>query len=246
MLPPRNMLLASLTEAEWAAVAPRLERVPLRRRQILEEPRTEIRSVYFIERGFAAMQARTQADGTHGVGLVGRFGMTGLPLLLGTQRAPLRVSVQVAGEAYRLDAGEAAVVFGASAGLRRLGLASVQAAMVQGAQVSLCNARHPMRQRVRRWLLIAQDWLGEPEIAVSHQLIANLLGVRRASVSEQIGELEQAGIVRQRRGAITILCREALEQEACECHALIRAEYRRVLGYDSLAPASVGSQRGAK
>ncbi|WP_244424759.1 Crp/Fnr family transcriptional regulator [Methylobacterium nodulans] len=226
--PPRNLLLASLSPEDWSAVAPRLERVTLRPRQILEEPRTEIRAVYFIERGFAAVQVRTQADGTHGVGLVGRFGMTGLSLLLGTRRAPFRISVQVAGEAFRLDAAEAAALFAENTALRRLGLAYIQAVMVQGAQLSLCNARHSMKHRVRRWLLLAQDWLGEPEIAVSHQLIAGLLGVRRASVSEQIERLEQAGIVRQQRASITVLCREALEQDSCECHALISAEYRRL------------------
>ncbi len=223
-----NLLLAALPEAEWALIRPHLQRVPLRRKQVLEEPRTEIQHVYFIERGLASVQARTQADGAHGVGLVGRFGMTGLGILLGTRRATLRVSVQVPGSALRLGAEEAARLMEASATLRRTGLSYIQALMTQSAQLSLCNARHPMKHRVRRWLLLARDWLGEDEVCVSHQLIADLLGVRRASVSEQIECLESEGIVSQRRACITLRDRAALEADCCECHRLVRAEYRRL------------------
>ncbi|WP_457105655.1 Crp/Fnr family transcriptional regulator [Methylobacterium sp. P5_C11] len=225
---PRNLILAALPPAEWAELEPLLELVPLRRRQVLKEPRADIPYIYFIERGLAALQARTQADGAHGVGLVGRFGMTGLPLVLGTMRSPLRIIVQTAGEAYRLKAADAEALFSKDTGLRRVALAYVQVRMIHAAQAALCNARHPVEHRVRRWLLLAQDLLDEDEICVSHGLIAGHLGMRRPSVSEHVKKIEKAGLVSQSFACITVRDRAGLEQGACDCHRLIWAEYRRL------------------
>ncbi|MGH1570333.1 Crp/Fnr family transcriptional regulator [Methylobacterium sp. P31] len=228
MASPRNLILSALPVEDWAELAPLLERVSLRRRQVLTEPRTDIPYIYFIEHGLAALQARTQADGAHGVGLLGRFGMTGLPLVLGTKRSPLRIVVQTAGEAYRLKAGDAEALFSGDTALRRLALAYVQVRMVHAAQVALCNAHHPVEERVRRWLLLAHDLLGEDEICVSHATIAGHLGMRRPSVSEQVKRLERAGLVSQSFACITVRDRAGLEQDACECHRLVWAEYRRL------------------
>jgi CRP-like cAMP-binding protein len=228
MASPRNLILSALPAEDWEELAPRLERVPLRRRQVLKETRTDIPYVYFIEHGLAALQARTHADGAHGIGLLGRFGMTGLPLVLGTRRSPLRVVVQTEGEAYRLKAADAEVLFGRDTALRRLALAYVQVRMVHAAQVALCNAHHPVEHRVRRWLLLAQDLLGEDEICVSHAIIAGHLGMRRPSVSEHVKQLERAGLVSQSFACITVQDRAGLEQDACECHRLVWAEYRRL------------------
>ncbi len=234
MISPCNLILSSLPAVDWAELGPLLERVPLRRRQVLEEPRTDIPYLYFIENGLAALQARTHSDGAHGVGLIGRFGITGLPLVLGTRRSPLRIVVQTPGEAYRLKAVDAAALFSTDTALRRLALAYVQVRMVHAAQVALCNTRHPVEHRVRRWLLMAQDLLGEDEICVSHSTIAGHLGMRRPSVSEHVKQLEKAGLVKQTFSCISVQDRAALEQGACECHRLIWAEYRRLWGPNSL------------
>jgi CRP-like cAMP-binding protein len=225
---PRNLILAALPAADWAELESLLERVPLRRRQVLKEPRADIPYIYFIEHGLAALQVRTPADGAHGVGTLGRFGMSGLPLVLGTKRSPLRIVVQTSGEAYRLKAADAERLFRTDTALRRLALAYVQIRMVHAAQVALCNAHHPVEQRVRRWLLLAQDLLGEDEICVSHATIAGHLGMRRPSVSEHVELLAKAGLVDQEFACITVLDRAGLEQDACECHRLIWAEYRRL------------------
>lgn len=236
MPPSRNLILSSLPAAEWAELEPLLERVPLRRRQVLEETRADIPHIYFIERGLAAIQARTHADGAHGIGLLGRFGMTGLPLVLGTKRSPLRIVVQTAGEAYRLKASDAEAYLSRDTGLRRLALAYVHVRTVHAAQVALCNVRHDVEQRVRRWLILAQDLLGEEEICVSHAIIAGHLGMRRPSVSEYVKRLEKAGLVSQTFACITVRDRTGLEQGACECHRLIWAEYRRLHRPDIGAP----------
>ncbi|MGH1574784.1 Crp/Fnr family transcriptional regulator [Methylobacterium sp. P31] len=228
MAPPHNLILSALPAQEWAELEPLLERVPLRRRQVLEEPRTEIQYVYFIENGLAAVQARTHADGAHGIGLLSRFGMTGLPLVLGTKRSPLRVIVQTAGEAYRLKAADAEALFSRDTPIRRLALSYVQVRMVHAAHVGLCNAHHPVEHRVRRWLLLAQNLLDNDEICVSHATIAGHLGMRRPSVSEHVKRLEQAGLVSQKFACITVRDRAGLEQGACDCHRLVWAEYRRL------------------
>lgn len=228
MAAPHNLLLSALPAQDWAELEPLLEHVSLRRRQVLEEPRTDIPYVYFIERGLAAVQARTQADGAHGVGLLGRFGMTGLPLVLGTKRSPLRVTVQTAGEGYRLRAVDAEALFSQDTAIRRLALSYVQVRMVHAAHVGLCNAHHPVEHRVRRWLLLAQSLLDDGEICVSHATIAAHLGMRRPSVSEHVKRLEQAGLVSQNFACITVRDRAGLEGGACECHRLVWAEYRRL------------------
>lgn len=225
---PHNLILSALPAKDWAELEPLLEYVPLRRRQVLEEPRTDVQYVYFIERGLAAVQSRTHADGAHGVGLLGRFGMTGLPLVLGTRRSPLRIIVQTAGGAYRLKAVDAEALFDRDTALRRLALGYVQVRMVHAAQVALCNAHHPVEHRVRRWLLLAQNLLDEDEICVSHATIAGHLGMRRPSVSEHVKRLESAGLVQQKFACITVQDRAGLESGACECHRLVWAEYRRL------------------
>ncbi|MHB2208128.1 Crp/Fnr family transcriptional regulator [Methylobacterium sp. CM6257] len=237
MTPLRNLILAALPPADWAQIEPLLEFVPLRRRQVLEEPRADIPYIYFVEHGLAAVQARTHADGAHGIGLLSRFGMTGLPLVLGTRRSPLRVIVQTAGEAYRLKAADAEVLFSADTALRRLALGYVQVRMVHVAQVALCNAHHDVEHRVQRWLLLAQDLLGEDEICVGHATIAAHLGMRRPSVSEHVKRLEQAGLVSQKFACITVRDRAGLERGACECHRLIWAEYRRLQQTSDWQPA---------
>lgn len=222
---PRNLLLTSFSSADWAQVQPLLDLVPLRPRQVLEEAGADIPFVYFIERGLAAVQALTHTDGPHGVGLIGRFGMTGLPLVLGELRSPLRVTVQTAGEAYRLGSKDALALLKRNTPLRHSALAYAQVSMIHAAQVALCNARHTVEQRVRRWLLLAQDLLDEDEIWVSHATIAGHLGTRRSSVSEHVKKLEQAGLVSQTFACITVRSRAGLERGACECHQLIWDEY---------------------
>ena len=225
---PRNLILASLAAIDWEQIEPLLKRVSLRRRQVLEEPRTNIQYVYFIESGLAAVQMRSQSDGVHDLGLLGRCSMTGLPLVLGTMRSLLRVVVQTSGEAWQLRAADAVTLFNTDTALRRSALGYVQARMINAAHAAVCNARHPAEHRIRRWLLLAHQLLEEDEICVSHATIASHLGIRRPTVSEHVKKLEKAGLVSQRFRCIKVQNRTALEQGSCECHRLIWSEYRRV------------------
>ena len=224
----RNRLLAALPPVELERLRPYLSRVTLRRRQVLQEPHVPSSFGYFIERGAASILARTKADGAVG-GLVGSYGMVGVPIVLGTMRSPLRALVQIPGEALRISADDLRRCLDQSQALRLLLLRYVQALMVQSAQLTLCNTRHQTDQRLARWLLLVRDRVDDDDICVTHDLVSRVLGLRRASVTEAIGRLEEGGMVRRRRGCITILDRTKLEQASCECYRIIRAEYESVM-----------------
>jgi CRP-like cAMP-binding protein len=228
-MPVRNRLLAALPAQDFDLLHPHLERVALKRRQVLEEPHVPIRYVHFIERGAASMASRTRADGLVGVGLVGRTGLVGIPVVLGTMGSPLRCVVQIPGEALRIGADHLRRAMDRSAAMRQILLNYVQALMVQNSQLVLCNTRHPSDQRLARWLLLAHDESDDDAVCVTHAVVSRILGVRRATVTEAIGRLGAAGVVRTDRGCITIVDRARLEQVACECYRIIRAEYDRLV-----------------
>ena len=243
----RNRLLAAVPPAELERIGPFLARVPLRRRQVLQEPHLPSPYAYFIEHGAVSVLAKTKADGPIGVGLVGRFGMIGTPIVLGTMRSPLRALVQIPGEALRIGAEDLRRCMEACEALRRILLRYVQALMIQSAQLALCNTRHSTDERLARWLLLARDRMDEDDVCVTHDLLSRVLGVRRATVTEAIGRLEQAGMVRPSRGCLTILDRSGLERIACECYRIIRAEYDQMLvgGPDGLRAAGEATARAS-
>jgi CRP-like cAMP-binding protein len=208
----------------------RLERVRLRKGEVLEEPRLPLAYAYFIESGLVCIQTRTREDGLLGSGVIGRSGMTGVPIILETMRTPLRAVVQAPGEAYRVAAEDLHRGLRTSAPLRHVLLGYVQALLVQSAYIGLCNARHSVERRVRRWLLLAHFAVNGDDIRVTHQLIAKLLGVRRPSVTVRLAELEREGAVRQQRGCVTVVDGALLATGACECHRIVTGEFRKVLG----------------
>jgi CRP-like cAMP-binding protein len=180
---------------------------------------------------------------TSGVGLIGPSGMTGVPIILQTMRSPLRCVVQVAGESLRMSAEDLSDCMTNAAGFRRLMLAYVQATLVQTAHVGVCNARHSVDERLRRWLLVAHAVTRDEEIRVTHKLIASSLGVRRASVTVRLSELEKAKAIVQNRGSLRISDRAALECGACGCHRIIVAEFLRLKSAASQAQPGPASSR---
>ena len=226
---PRNRLLAAVPPSELERLRPHLEPVLLKRRQTLQESNLPVQHAYFIENGAAALMSKTRTDGPVGAGLVGRIGIVGLPIVLGTMRSPIRCVVQIPGDALRISAGDLRQAMERSQALRQILLNYVQAIMVQNMQLVLCSTRHLTEQRLARWLLLARDRLDTDEICVTHALVGKVLGVRRASVTDAIGKFEDAGALRRDRGCITLLDRAKLEQACCECYRLIRAEYDRLI-----------------
>jgi CRP-like cAMP-binding protein len=227
--PVRNVILASLASDEFETIRPHLRRVDLKRGQVLQESRHKIAKLHFIETGVAIILARTRRDGLVGVGLVGRLGFVGVPVVLGTIFSINRCIVEVPGEAYQLDANDALAAMEACGGIRQRLMNYVQALLVQNSQTALCNARHELDQRLARWLLLAQDRLEGNVIPMTHDLFSMALGVRRAGVTTAFSKFESEGAIRKARGAIEIVDRTQLIEKSCECYRVIADEYDRLV-----------------
>lgn len=225
-----NAVLKTLPPELLAEIAPFLERVPLQRRQILHERNVPISFAYFIERGAAALLTRSPGSReTVEVGVFGRIDVIGAPVILGTMRSPHRCVVHIPGQALRIRSEDLQALMEDCAELRQVMLACVHVEMVQTAQLVVCNARHALRERLARCLLVAQDRIGTNEIALTHNCISRGLGVRRAGVTTAMGELEAQGIIRRGRAQIHVLDRAQLERVSCDCYRVIAAEQRRLL-----------------
>jgi CRP-like cAMP-binding protein len=227
--PVQNHILSHLPLDAFDRLRPHLRRVQLRRHQILQDPYRLLQSVYFLERGVAVILARTRQDGQVGVGMVGRLGVIGMPVILGTMCSPHRCVVEVPGEALQAGAGDLRKAMDECPVIRQQLLNYVQALIVQNSQTVLCNARHEINQRLARWLLLARDRLDDDLVPLTHDLLSMMLGVRRAGVTDALAALEKRGAIRRRRGAVDITDRGELQQRACECYRIIAAEYQRMV-----------------
>ena len=225
----RNQLLAALSPEDLARLEPRLHTVPLVLREVLYEPRAPIKQVYFLESGMASLVADTDR-GSIEIGIVGRDGLVGLPVVLGTDRAPHRCFVQAAGEAQRMSAAHLCKAMEESASLRGLLLRYAQALMVQISQTAVCNGLHELAPRLARWLLMAHDRAESDDLPLTHEFLSLMLAVRRPGITEAIGALQASGIVWQGQGHMIVLNRKRLEAAACGCYAVTATEYERLLG----------------
>jgi CRP-like cAMP-binding protein len=165
------------------------------------------------------------------VGVVGKEGMLGLPVFLGTDRSSGQSFSQVPGESLRLGADAFRAAIQRSRALVDLLHRYTQALFTQVSQSAACNSLHSIEERCCRWLLMTHDRVETDEFVLTQEFLAIMLGVRRASVAEVAGKLQQAGLIHYRRGQMRILDRQGLEATACECYSVIRAEYERLLPY---------------
>jgi CRP-like cAMP-binding protein len=219
-----------LPPSSFERLCPHLQRVQLRRRRVLQEQGGLLSHAYFIERGAASSLVRSR-DGSVGVEvrLIGRTAVAGASIALGATHSEHRCVVQVPGEALRIGAGALRQAMIEMPLLRQVLLGHVRAAMVQSSQLVLCTARHSVQQRLARWLLSVHDLLDGDDLYLTHQAIARALGVRRASVTTAIADLEAAGLLRRSRGRVSVLSRAGLEEAACGCYAAIRAAHDRIV-----------------
>jgi CRP-like cAMP-binding protein len=225
----RNRLLSALPRKDFARLRRgHLTTVTLERKDPVWEPNQTIEVVYFPLDAVVSVLAVADS-GVVEVATIGNEGVVGLPVFLGAERSPGRAFCQVPGRAERL----AAQVFLREArkagALRRLLQLYTQGFMVQVSQATVCNRLHSAEQRLARWLLIVADRVGREEFPLTHEFMAQMLGVRRATVTETAGALQRASLIRYRRGAITIRDRTGLEQAACECYRIVRDEFDRLL-----------------
>jgi CRP-like cAMP-binding protein len=225
---PRNRLLAALPSGELEHLLPRLEPVELVFRQVLIAPGEPIEAVFFPETGWTSTLIIFGSGDAGEVGLVGREGMIGAPLLFGDDRGHTRTIVQATGTALRVEAAAFRSLHGLPALRARL-LRYALALHAQVSQIAACNGRHPMAQRLARWLLMAHDRAESDAFPMTHELLAVMLGVRRAGITLAAGALQRAGFIRYDRGIMEITDRPGLEAAACECYGAMEREFVRLM-----------------
>lgn len=236
-----NRLLGLLAPADYERLRPHLRRISLENRQILYSAHRPIASVYFIETGVGSLVS-TLTDGRAAeVGTIGNEGVVGLPVILGEGRAPTGVYVQVPGAGLRMKASLFKAELARSATMRAVMLRYVHAFFNQVAQSAACNQFHTIQQRCCRWLLMTHDRVQSDEFLLTQEFLAMMLGVQRTGVSAAAGALQRDGLIRYRRGTVTMLDRGELERRSCECFAVSRREFDQLLGD---RPSSKGRAAG--
>src|SRR3954468_5474159 len=203
----RNRLLLALSVQDFGLLEPQLERVPLPIGTRLVEPNAPIEHVYFLEQGIASVVAATPQGRRIEVGVVGREGLTGIPVLLRLDRTPHACFIQTAGEGLRIGADDLRRAMAASPSLHQHLLRFVQAFMIQMGQTALANGSFSLEQRLARWLLMCHDRVDGDELATTHEFLSLMLGVRRAGVTVALQALEELGLIATKRGQIAVLDR---------------------------------------
>ena len=185
--------------------------------------------VYFPTTAIISLLYVLEDGASAEIAIVGNDGVVGISLFMGGASTPSRAVVQSAGQGFRLRADLLMREFNRFGHVMHLLLRYTQALITQMTQTAVCNRHHSLDQQLCRWLLLSLDRLESDEIVMTQELIANMLGVRREGVTEAAGQLQEAGMIRYRRGRITVLDRAKLEQRTCECYAVVRKEYERLL-----------------
>jgi CRP-like cAMP-binding protein len=224
----RNHVLAALPGAELERWLPALEPVSMPLGTVLHEPGAVQSHAYFPTTAIVSLLYIIESGASAEIAVVGREGFVGMPLILGGDSTPSRAVVQSGGAGYRLNS--QAMSDGMSrAPVRPILLRYTQALMTQMSQTAVCNRHHSLGQQLCRWLLLSLDRVRGNELLMTQELIANMLGVRREGVTEAALELQASGLIRYSRGQIVVLDREGLERRTCECYAVVRKEYERLL-----------------
>ena len=229
LTPKDNHLLPALPEATYQGLLHFLEPVPLPLGLAVVESGGAQGYVYFPTSSIVSL-LYVLADGASAeIAVTGNEGVVGIALFMGGETTPSRAVVQSAGHGYRLRAGVLKKQFETGGVLQHLLLRYTQALITQMTQTAVCNRHHSVDQQLCRWLLLSLDRLASNEVAMTQELIANMLGVRREGVTEAAGHLQAAGLIHYSRGKITVLDRPKLEGRVCECYAVVKREYDRLL-----------------
>jgi CRP-like cAMP-binding protein len=227
--PRSNFLLAALPEAEWLRWQPLLEHVHMPLGQVLCEPRVTLTHVYFPTSSIVSLLYVMENGDSAEIAVVGCEGLVGVSLFMGGESTSSRAVVQSAGHGFRLKAQLMKDEFNRAGPVLHLLLRYTQALITQMTQTAACNRHHSLDQQLCRWLLLSLDRLRANELIMTQELIANMLGVRRESVTEAAFKLQQAGLISYARGHISVLDRSGIEKRTCECYAVVKSEYDRLL-----------------
>ena len=229
--PRGNGLLDSLPIDEWQRWGSQLEPVRLSLGEVIFEPGGRLTHVYFPTTAIVSLLFVMEDGASAEIAVVGNEGIVGIALFMGGESTLNRAVVQSAGDALRLNATQLMREFNRGGPVLHLMLRYTQALLTQMAQTAVCNRHHTVDQQLCRWLLLSMDRLSFNELAMTQELIANMLGVRREGVTEAAGRLQDAGLIQYHRGHIKVLDRAKLEQRVCECYHVVKREYDRLLTY---------------
>lgn len=245
-LTTRNVLLRGLPPEEGALLAPRLERVGLEFGAVLTDVHAPTTAVYFPETAVASSLSVMADRGAVETATIGADGMTGIIVLLGVDASPEQTYVQVAGDALRLDVLDLRALLPQLPELHARLLRYAAALLTLIGQSSACNRKHTMVQRCARWILMTHDRVGRDHFDLTHHVLSQMLGVRRASVTEAAQVLHGAAAIEYSRGVVRVTDRAALERHACECYLIIRATSERLLGRHGVGGGSDDPLRGLR
>lgn len=244
--PSQNHLLAALPAEELERLRPMLELRPMPLGHVLYESGSELGHVYFPTTAIVSL-LYVMADGSSAeIAIVGNEGIVGVALFMGGETTPSRGVVQSAGQAYRMPGKYLKEEFFRAGPFQRLLLRYTQALITQMSQTAVCNRHHSLEQQLCRWLLMSLDRLPSNELAMTQELIANMLGVRREGVTESGGKLQKLGLIKYNRGHITVIDRPGLESQACECYAVVKTEFDRLLPWLTGKLSTAAAQRAAQ
>ncbi len=227
--PRQNHLLAALPDEPWQRWLPQLELVQLPLGKVIYESGGTLSHVYFPTTAIVSLLYVMENSASAEIAVVGNEGVIGIALFMGGGSTPSRAVVQSAGTGFRLSAQTIKDDFSRAGPVMRLMLRYIQALITQMAQTAVCNRHHSLDQQLCRWLLLSLDRLTGNELVMTQELIANMLGVRREGVTEAALKLQRAGLISYVRGHITVLDRPGLERRTCECYAVVKNEYNRLL-----------------
>jgi CRP-like cAMP-binding protein len=225
-----NRLLSQVPADELQRLRADLQAVTLGPGQVVFEADRPAEFVYFVDQGMISIVSLMEDGASIEVATIGQEGLAGWPAVLGAPSLPFRYNVQVAGRARRMSVAALARLLWHESAFRTLLFRYHAAFVTQVMQSVACNGLHSVEQRCCRWLLSAHDRIGTPELAITHDALAQMLGVRRASISDVLRPLQDKGLIRAARGKVTILAPERLAASSCECYRIIRGEYQRLLG----------------
>ncbi|WP_426107405.1 Crp/Fnr family transcriptional regulator [Massilia sp. TSP1-1-2] len=227
--PNQNHLLAALLDVQSDRILPHLELVPMKLGDVLYESGGKLQHFYFPTTSIVSMHYLLENGGSSEIAGVGNEGILGVSLFMGGNTTPSRAIVQTGGFGYRLPIAVLMEEFNRAGPVMRLLLRYTQALLTQMAQTAVCNRHHSVEQQLCRWLLLTLDRLPSNDLTMTQELIANMLGVRREGVTEAAGRLQGYGYISYRRGHITVLDRKGLEDDVCECYAVVKKEFVRLL-----------------
>lgn len=228
-VPQQNKLLMTLPISDYERIFMNLELVQMSPGEILFHSGEKLQYVYFPTDCFISLIYNTEDGGTTEIASIGNDGVVGVAVFMSGAAMPYRAMVQSAGYAYRMPQSLFMQEFIRQGPFSHQLLNYTQVLITQAAQMAVCNRFHKVDQQLCRFLLLSFDWLPTNELAITQELISNMLGVRREGVTEAAGKLQQAGLIHYRRGYITVLNREGLEARSCECYHVVKTEFERLL-----------------